>query len=163
MSGQLIKTDPDTATRLTRAILKAAKWVSSNPQGAAEICVEKKYMSGTVELNVRVLAQLNYMPSVEGGAEATKTAASAMQKVGILDASTDLNALVNRTFVRLPTLDDSWLQSVKVEQEDKISRQKILARALSNINPSKTFVSGYRNCCSQDVIESVHDFAGMSN
>jgi len=163
VSGQLIKTDPDTATRLTRAILKAAKWVSSNPQSAAEICVEKKYMSGTVELNVRVLAQLNYMPSVEGGAEATKTAASAMQKVGILDASTDLNALVNRTFVRLPTLDDSWLQSVKVEQEDKISRQKILARALSNINPSKTFASGYRNCCSQDVIESVHDFAGMSN
>jgi NitT/TauT family transport system substrate-binding protein len=84
VSGQLIKTDPDTATRLTRAILKAAKWVSSNPQSAAEICVEKKYMSGTVELNARVLAQLNYMPSVEGGAEATKTAASAMQKVGIL-------------------------------------------------------------------------------
>ena len=163
VSGQLIKTDPDTATRLTRAILKAAKWVSSNPQSAAEICVEKKYMSGTVELNVRVLAQLNYMPSVEGGAEATKTAASAMQKVGILDASTDLNALVDRTLVRLPTLDDSWLQSVKVEQEDKISRQKILARTLSNTNPNEIFVSGYRDCCSKDVIEFVQGFAVISD
>jgi NitT/TauT family transport system substrate-binding protein len=78
VSGQLIKSDPDTAARLTRAILKAAKWVSSNPQTAAEICVEKKYVSGTVQLNARVLAQLNYIPSVKGGAEATKTAASAM-------------------------------------------------------------------------------------
>jgi NitT/TauT family transport system substrate-binding protein len=150
--GQLIKSDPDTAARLTRAILKAAKWVSSNPQSAAEICVEKKYMSGTVELNARVLAQLNCVPSVEGGAEATRTAASAMQKVGILDASTDLNALVDRAFVRLPTLDDSWVRSVQVEHEDKISRQQIRARRLSNTNPNEIFVSGYRNCCSQDVI-----------
>jgi NitT/TauT family transport system substrate-binding protein len=51
VSGQLIKSDPDTAARLTRAILKAAKWVSSNPQTAAGICVEKKYVSGTVQLN----------------------------------------------------------------------------------------------------------------
>jgi NitT/TauT family transport system substrate-binding protein len=154
VSGQLIKSDPDTAARLTRAILKAAKWVSSNPQSAAEICVEKKYMSATVELNARVLAQLNYIPSIQAGAEATKTAASAMQKVGILDASTDLNALVDRAFVRLPTLDDSWVQSVKVEQEDKISRQQILAQELPNINPIEIFASGYRNCCSQDVIIS---------
>jgi hypothetical protein len=77
----------------------------------------------------RVLAQLNYIPSVEGGAEATKTAASAMQKAGILDASTDLNALVDRTFVRLPTLDVSWVRSVKVEKEAKISCQQIRARA----------------------------------
>ena len=76
----------------------------------------------------RVLAQLNYIPSVGGGAEATKTTASAMQKAGILDASTDLNALVDRTFVRLPTLDDSWVRSVKVEKEDKISCQQIRAR-----------------------------------
>jgi NitT/TauT family transport system substrate-binding protein len=149
LSGQLIKSDPDTAARLTRAILKAAKWVSSNPQSAAEICVEKKYMSATVELNARVLAQLNYIPSVEGGAEATKTAASAMQKAGILDASTDLNALVDRIFVRLPTLDDSWVRSVQIEQEDKISRQQILAQVLHNINPSEIFTSGYGNCCSR--------------
>jgi NitT/TauT family transport system substrate-binding protein len=149
VTGQLIKSDPDTAARLTRAILKAAKWVSSNPQSAAEICVEKKYMSATVELNARVLAQLNYIPSVQGGAEATKTAASAMQKVGILDASTDLNALVDRAFVRLPTLDDSWVQSVKVEQEDKISRQQILAQDFHNINPNEIFAFGYRNCCSR--------------
>jgi NitT/TauT family transport system substrate-binding protein len=152
VSGQLIKSYPDTAARLTRGILKAAKWVSSNPQSAAEICVEEKYMSGTVELNARVLAQLNYIPSVEGGAEATKTAASAMQKVGILDASIDLNALVDRAFVRLPTLDDSWVQSVKVEQEDKISRQQTLARDLHNINPNEIFASGYRDCCSHHVI-----------
>ena len=163
VSGQLIKSDPDAAARLTRAILKAAKWVSSNPQSAAEICVEKKYVSATVELNARVLARLNYIPSVQGGVEATKIAASAMQKVGILDASTDLNALVDRAFVRLPTLDDSWVRSMQVEQKDKISRQQILAQDLRNINPNEIFVSGYRNCCSQDVIESVHDFAGISN
>jgi NitT/TauT family transport system substrate-binding protein len=163
VSGQLIKSDPDTAARLTRAVLKAAKWVSLNPQSAAEICVEKKYLSGTVELNARVLAQLNYIPSVEGVAEATRTAGSAMQKAGILDASTDLNALVDRTLVRLPTLDDSWLQSVKVEQEDKISRQKILARTLSNTNPNEIFVSGYRDCCSKDVIEFVQGFAVISD
>jgi NitT/TauT family transport system substrate-binding protein len=151
VSGQLIKSDPDTAARLTRAILKAAKWVSSNPQSAAEICVEKKYLSGTAELNARVLAQLNYIPSVEGGAEATRTAASAMQKAGILDASTDLNALVDRAFVRLPTLDDSWLQSVEVEQEDSISRQQIFAQDLGRINPNEIFVSGHRNCCCQDI------------
>jgi NitT/TauT family transport system substrate-binding protein len=162
VSGQLIKSDPDAAARLTRAILKAAKWVSSNPQSAAEICVEKKYVSATVELNARVLARLNYIPSVQGGVEATKIAASAMQKVGILDASTDLNALVDRAFVRLPTLDDSWVRSMQVEQKDKISRQQILAQDLRNINPNEIFVSGYRNCCSQDVIESVHGFAVIS-
>jgi NitT/TauT family transport system substrate-binding protein len=149
VSGRLIKSDPDTATRITRAILKAAKWVSSNPQSAAEICVEKKYTSGSVELNARVLMHLNYIPSVDGGAEATKTAASAMRKAGMLDASTDLDALVDRAFIRLPTLDDSWLQSVKVEQEDKISRQQILAQVLHYIKPDETFASGYRNCCSR--------------
>jgi NitT/TauT family transport system substrate-binding protein len=151
VSGQLIKSDPDTAARLTRATLKAAKWVSSNPQSAAEICVEKKYVSGTVELNARVLAQLDYIPSVEGGAEATRNAASAMQKVGILNASTDLNALVDRAFVRLPGLDDSWVQSVKVEQEDKTSRQQIFARDLRNIDLKEIFIFGCRNCCSQDI------------
>jgi NitT/TauT family transport system substrate-binding protein len=150
VSGQLIKSDPDTAARITRAILKGAKWVSSNPQSAAEICVEKKYTSKTVELSARVLAHLVYTPSVDGGIKALQTAASAMQKAGILEASTDLKALVDRAFVRLPTLDDSWLQSVKVEQEDKISRQQILARAL-DINPNEIFGSGYRNCCSQDI------------
>ena len=152
VSGQLIKSDPDTAARLTRAILKATKWVSSNPQSAAEICVENKYLNGTVELNARILAQLNYVPSVKGGAEATRTAASAMQKAGILDVSTDLNALVDRAFVRLPTLDDSWVQSVQVEQEDKISRQQILAQDLHNVNQNEIFASGYRDCCSKDVI-----------
>jgi NitT/TauT family transport system substrate-binding protein len=147
VSGRLIKSDPDTATRITRAILKAAKWVSSNPQIAAEICVEKKYISGSVELNARVLTHLNYIPSVDGGAEAAKITASAMQKAGMLDASTDLDALVDRAFVRLPTLDDSWLQNVKVEQEDKISRQQILTQVLYNINPDEIFASGYRNCC----------------
>ena len=161
VSGQLIRSDPDTAARLTRAILKAAKWVSTNPQSAAEICVEKKYVSGTVELNARALVHLNYIPSVEGGAEATKTAASAMQKAGILEASTDLNALVDRAFVRLPTLDDSWLQSVKVEHVDKISRQQILARAF-DINPNEIFGSAYGKCCSQDVIMSQPPTSGSA-
>ena len=75
-----------------------------------------------------------------------------MQKAGILEASTDIKALVDRAFVRLPTLDDSWVQSVKVEHEDKISRQQILAQDLHNLNANEIFASGYRDCCSQDVI-----------
>jgi NitT/TauT family transport system substrate-binding protein len=122
-SGKLIKNDPKTAAGITRAVLRAAKWIASNPQAAAEIAVNGKHISGSVEINGRVLSKLNYTPSVEGGRNATATAATALKKVGILDKSVDVNQLVKQAFQPLDNVNDAWIGKLPVEKKKSASRE----------------------------------------
>ncbi|MFT3828134.1 MAG: ABC transporter substrate-binding protein [Opitutaceae bacterium] len=150
VSGKLAKNDPDTAARITRAILKASLWVEKNPQSAAEISFNAKHISANIELNSRVLTKLDYLPSVEGGRLAAATAAKALQEAGIIEKTTDLAALVDRTFIRLPGLDDKWVKSLDVAQADTVTHEQILARKL-RIGSWEVAVRTAKSCCSGDV------------
>lgn len=105
VNGKLIKEDPATAAAITRAILKAARWVSEHPQEAAALSVEKKYVGGNPELNAKILSGYKYIPSVKGGRDAIAIAAGQMQKAGILSPSTDIQLLAKNSFVELPGLE----------------------------------------------------------
>ncbi|WP_084441837.1 ABC transporter substrate-binding protein [Termitidicoccus mucosus] len=130
VSGKLARETPDVAARITRAILKASLWIEHNPQGAAEIAVNGRHTGGSVEINARILAKLDYVPSVEGGRLAVLTASTALKNAGILSRTTDIPAFVERAFVRLPGLDDAWLKGVAVAREDRISPAAIFNRPL---------------------------------
>ena len=51
----LAQKHPEIAAAFTRAILKASNWVANHPEEAAKLQLDKKYVSGNLELNTRIL------------------------------------------------------------------------------------------------------------
>jgi NitT/TauT family transport system substrate-binding protein len=101
VNGKLIEKDPETAAAITRAFLKGAKWVNTHQTEIAQIEVDKKYVPGDPALNAKILKTYNYIPSIDGGAEAVLKAAKEMQTIGVLNKDTDVEALAKASFVRL--------------------------------------------------------------
>jgi NitT/TauT family transport system substrate-binding protein len=101
VNGKFVKENPETAAAATRAILKAAHWVSKNPQAAAKMSVDKKYVPGNPELNAKILAGYHYVPSVKGGEAAILIAAREMKETGVLNKSTDIKQLAKFSFLKL--------------------------------------------------------------
>ncbi len=101
INGDLLEKDPDTAAAITRAFMKGATWVNSNQKEIAQIEVDKKYVPGDPETNLKVLSSYNYNPSVEGGANAVLNSAIEMKKIGVLAKDTDPEALAKNSYVSL--------------------------------------------------------------
>lgn len=116
VSGQLIKRDPATAAKITRAILKATKWVSVNPTAAAHLCVDKKWVAVTADLNALALSSLEYRPAVSDAAASISGISAALKKEGILAAGTDPDALAKAAFAPLEGVTDEWVKGLAVEK-----------------------------------------------
>ena len=116
MNGKFLARNPKASAAATRALLKAAKWVETNPAAAAKLSVEKKYLASTVEQNTIAISHLRYIPSVSGARAAVKLAADEMKTAGMLTPSTDVAELASRAFVPLDGVSDEWLKSLKVEK-----------------------------------------------
>lgn len=101
VNGKFVKEHPDTAAAVTRAILKASRWVAKNPDAAAKMSVEKKYVPGSPAVNAKILSGYHYLPSVKGGEEAILIAAREMQETGVLSKSTDIKQLAKFSFQKL--------------------------------------------------------------
>ena len=101
VNGKFVKENPEAAADVTRAILKAARWVAANPKEAARISAEKKYVPGNPELNAKILSGYHYIPSVKGGQDAILIAAQEMKDAGILNKSTDIKQLAKFAFLPL--------------------------------------------------------------
>lgn len=101
IAGSFIREDPRGAAAVTRALMKGAKWVSENPDEAAKLAVENKYVPGNPELISRLLKTYNYIPSVDGGRQALKLAIKEMKAVGVLDPNTDEAELEQKAFTPL--------------------------------------------------------------
>jgi NitT/TauT family transport system substrate-binding protein len=115
-NGKFVAANPKAAAAATRALLRAAKWVETNPEAAARLSVEKKYLASNPELNAVAISHLRYVPSVSGAEAAVKSAAVAMQKAGMLSPSTDVQELARRAFMHLDGVTDEWIQSIQVEK-----------------------------------------------
>jgi NitT/TauT family transport system substrate-binding protein len=116
VNGKFLAKNPKTATAATRALLKAAKWVQTNPAAAARLSVEKKYLGSNPELNTVAISHLGYIPSVSGAEAAVKSAAEEMKRAGMLGPATDVPELAKRAFVYLEGVSDQWLNSLNVEK-----------------------------------------------
>src|SRR5262245_9705163 len=64
VSGKLARENPAAAAKVTRALLKGAKWVGENATAAAKMCVENKYIAASAEINAQALSKLRYVPGV---------------------------------------------------------------------------------------------------
>ena len=66
VNGKFLSRNPKACAAATRALLKAAKWVETNPRAAAELSVKGKYLASTVDQNTVSISHLRYVPSVSG-------------------------------------------------------------------------------------------------
>src|SRR5436190_12901079 len=116
VNGQFLAKNPKASAAATRALLKAAKWVSVNPVSAARLSVEKKYISSTVDLNAVAISNLDYVPGVAGAELAVSQSARDMKTAGMLAPRTDVDELARKAFVHLPGVTDEWLKNLQVEK-----------------------------------------------
>lgn len=116
VNGRFLARNPKASAAATRALLKAAKWVETNPVAAAKLSVEGNYLASTVDQNTFAISHLRYVPSVSGAEAAVKSAAAEMKIAGMLAPSTDVAGLATRAFVHLAGVSDEWLDSLQVEK-----------------------------------------------
>jgi NitT/TauT family transport system substrate-binding protein len=116
VNGKFLTKNPKAAAAATRALLKGAKWVQTNPAAAARLSVEKKYLASNPELNTKAIGNLSYIPSVMGAEAAVSSAAEEMKTAGMLAPSTDVPALAKKAFAHLDGVTDAWLQTLQVEK-----------------------------------------------
>jgi len=116
VNGKFLADKPKVAAAATRALLKAAKWVETNPAAAARLSVEKKYLASNPELNTVAISHLRYIPSVSGAEAAVHSATAAMKVAGMLSPTTNVDELAKRAFVHLEGVTDEWLENLQVEK-----------------------------------------------
>ncbi len=116
VNGKYLGAHPKETAAATRALLKGAKWVETNPAAAARLSVEKKYLASNPELNTVAISHLRYVPSVSGADEAVKSAAAEMKVAGMLSPSTDVPALAQKAFVHLDGVTDEWINTLEVQK-----------------------------------------------
>ena len=116
VNGKFLAANPKAAAAATRALLKAAKWVETNPAAAARLSVEKGYLASNPELNTVAISHLRYVPSVSGAELAVNSAAAEMKAAGMLSPTTDVSELAKRAFVHLDGVTEDWLQNLQVEK-----------------------------------------------
>jgi NitT/TauT family transport system substrate-binding protein len=130
VNGKFLARNPKACAAATRALLRAAKWVETNPKAAAELSVKGKYLASTVEQNTVSISHLRYVPSVSGAQTAVRLAAQEMKRAGMLKRSTDTEQLSDKAFVKLEGVSDEWLESLPVEKVagGQVTRQWLLAQ-----------------------------------
>jgi NitT/TauT family transport system substrate-binding protein len=116
VNGEFARQHPAAATKVTKAILKGAKWVQENPKAAAELGVEKKYVAASVEINTQALAALKYLPGVAKGKASVEQAAMDMKRAKLLAESTSPAALAKRAWLDLDGVTDEWIVAQAVDR-----------------------------------------------
>lgn len=129
VNGKFLTRNPKASAAATRALLKAAKWVETNPKAAAELSVKGKYLASTVEANTVSISHLRYVPSVSGAQTAVRMAAAEMKRAGMLKRTTNVEQLTDKAFVKLDGVSDEWLDALPVEKvaNGQVTRKWLLA------------------------------------
>jgi NitT/TauT family transport system substrate-binding protein len=129
VSGKLASQNPGAAAKVTRALLKAARWVNENPSAAAQLSVEKGYLASSVEINAQAISKLRYIPGVTDCRKSIDRAAAEMKKAGLLKATTDPMELAQRAWLDLDGVTDAWVNGLKVEKVANCARPRLLEPA----------------------------------
>jgi NitT/TauT family transport system substrate-binding protein len=116
VNGKFAREHPAQAAKVTRALLKGAKWVHLNPVAAAKLAVEKKYVAATAEINAQAIRALKYEPGVSKAKENVRAICHEMQKSGFLKARTDPDELAKNAWLDLDGVNDDWVKGLKVDK-----------------------------------------------
>ncbi|HVC93855.1 MAG TPA: ABC transporter substrate-binding protein [Pirellulales bacterium] len=142
VSGKLAKENPKAAAKVTRALLKAAKWVDANPIAAGNLSVEMKYLASSAEINVQALSKLKYIPGVSECRKSIDQAADEMLKCGLLKPSTDPVALAKRAWLDLDGVTDEWVEHLTAAKVDRVAPTLLAPDAFAAL------FDGKMGCCS---------------
>ena len=107
VTNKLAEENPKAAAAFTRALQKASQWVQENPDEAAKIIVDKKYVSGDADFCAQVLKSYNYKPSVQGGYDALKLSAEQLTEIGILKEGTDAKTFADNAYIFFDDVPDA--------------------------------------------------------
>ena len=107
VTNKLAEENPEAAAAFTRAVQKASQWVQENPDEAAKIIVDKKYVSGDADFCAQVLKSYNYKPSVQGGYDALKLSAEQLTEIGILKEGTDATKFADNAYIFFDDVPDA--------------------------------------------------------
>ncbi|MBE6044242.1 MULTISPECIES: ABC transporter substrate-binding protein [Clostridium] len=100
VSGKVAKNNPELAKAITEAWSEASAWVQEHPQDAAKLTVEKKYVSSGDEIeNSKLIGEYEFKADAAKAKNDFKNTLEAMKKQGILDSNTDIEKLVEDTFI----------------------------------------------------------------
>ncbi|MBS7328715.1 MAG: ABC transporter substrate-binding protein [Oxalobacter sp.] len=108
ITDRLAQENPELAAAATRAVLKASAWIKVHPEEAARIQLDRKYVAGNLEQNVRILKAYNYKPSVQGGYDAIKRNIEQLSAIGIIKKGTDAKAFTDRVYLFQKGVPDSY-------------------------------------------------------
>jgi NitT/TauT family transport system substrate-binding protein len=142
VSGKLARENPQAAAKVTRALLKGAKWVSENTTAAANLSVEKKYIGTTAEINAQALAKLDYIPGVTRCRKSVLQAAKEMKTAGLLKDETDPEELAKQAWLDLDGVTDEWVNGLKFDQVAGGGRPRLLDPA-----GFAALFEGRKSCC----------------
>jgi NitT/TauT family transport system substrate-binding protein len=142
VSGKLAKEDPVAAAKVTRALLKAAKWVGENTTSAANLSVDKRYLASSAQINVQAISKLKYVPAVSKCRQSIDLAANEMKRAGLLKPFTDPGELARHAWVDLDGVTDEWVNSLKVAKVEGGGRPPLISpRAFAALFTTD------KNCC----------------
>jgi NitT/TauT family transport system substrate-binding protein len=116
LNGKFARENPSAAAKVTRALLRGAKWVGANPTAAAKLAVEKKYVSATPEINAQAISVLKYEPGVAKARRDLQAVALEMKKAGFLKPSTEPEDLVKKCWLDLDGVTDDWVKNLQAEK-----------------------------------------------
>ncbi|MDR3302167.1 MAG: ABC transporter substrate-binding protein [Spirochaetaceae bacterium] len=105
--AETIKAHPEATAKFLRAIQKAAKFVQDHPDEAAQILSDNKRVAGDPLVNAGVLKTLSYRASVSQALPALTRNARDMQRLGLIKADIDVDALIRDVYVEVPGVPDS--------------------------------------------------------
>ncbi|KNF08640.1 ABC-type nitrate/sulfonate/bicarbonate transport system, periplasmic component [Gottschalkia purinilytica] len=103
--GPIVRDEPEVAEALTRAVLKAAKWVNENREETAKIMVDKQHVNGDYEYNLNLLKSYNYKPSISGGKEAIRTSIDELKQLELFDKNIDIDKETEKIYKELKNVE----------------------------------------------------------
>lgn len=98
LNGGLVDDSPQTAAAVTRAWLSAARWIGGNPDKAARIEVDHKYVPIEASVAAKLLSTYYWTPSVTRLQADIGQYAKEFKTTGILDKGTDPAELARKAF-----------------------------------------------------------------
>jgi NitT/TauT family transport system substrate-binding protein len=116
VSGKLARENPRAAAGVTRAFLKAARWVHENPTASARLGVDKRYVAASVDVNAQALAKLKYDAGVAECRKSILSAAQEMKQAGLLKTTTDPMELTIAAWLDLEGVTDSWVKGLRMDK-----------------------------------------------
>ncbi|MDR3302169.1 MAG: ABC transporter substrate-binding protein [Spirochaetaceae bacterium] len=105
--SETIKAHPEATAKFLRAVQKAAKFVQENPDETVQILANNKYVPGDPLMNAAILKTFSYRASVSQALPALERNARDMQRIGLIKADVDVDALIRDVYVQVPGVPDS--------------------------------------------------------